>query len=117
MDGCPNQSVAGYRRRFQSQNILFSSVRRPSVICENESQLTKEQGITLYVVFQQFIQRHRHFLRKCAASIDVFSAGTKAFYMHMVSAQIQTIHLSFHLSFFFFKNHTALNTAADEVYV
>lgn len=84
------------------------------MICENEPQLTKEQGIKCYVVFQ-FIQRHRHFLRKSAALIDVVSAGTKAFYMHMVSAQIQTIHLSFHL-FFFFKNHTALNTAADEAY-
>lgn len=31
----------------------------------------------------------------------MISAGTKAFYMHMVSAQIQAISLSFHLSFFF----------------
>lgn len=71
------------------------------------------------MIFQHFIQQlHRHFLRKCAALFDVLiSAGTKAFYMHMVSAQIQGFTFVISLVFFlFFGNHTALNTAADEAY-
>lgn len=70
----------------------------------------EKQGITQYMIFQQFIQRlHRHFLRKCAAFFDVLiSAGTKAFYMHMVSAQIQGFTFVISLVFLLFLEITQL---------